>query len=94
MRTGHTIGVTLGALAFGAVAALLRDVPLAAAVGTAVVSARAVATCVGLLLPWSLWARGKDPAFGSGPIATVVQDVLSLVVYFASVRFFLPGLGA
>jgi magnesium transporter len=26
---------------------------------------------------------GRDPAFGSGPIATIVQDVLSLVIYFA-----------
>jgi magnesium transporter len=24
---------------------------------------------------------GKDPAFGSGPLATVVQDLLSIVVY-------------
>jgi magnesium transporter len=26
---------------------------------------------------------GRDPAFGSGPLATVVQDLLSLVIYFA-----------
>jgi magnesium transporter len=25
----------------------------------------------------------RDPAFGSGPLATVIQDVLSIVVYFA-----------
>jgi magnesium transporter len=26
---------------------------------------------------------GADPAFGSGPLATVVQDLLSLLIYFA-----------
>lgn len=26
---------------------------------------------------------GTDPAFGSGPLATVVQDLLSLTIYFA-----------
>jgi magnesium transporter len=26
---------------------------------------------------------GRDPAFGSGPLATVVQDLLSLMIYFA-----------
>jgi magnesium transporter len=24
---------------------------------------------------------GRDPAFGSGPLATVVQDLLSVVIY-------------
>jgi magnesium transporter len=33
-------------------------------------------------LPWLLTRLGRDPAFGSGPIATIVQDVLSLAVYF------------
>ena len=30
--------------------------------------------------------RGADPAFGSGPLATVVQDLLSLLIYFAVAR--------
>jgi magnesium transporter len=32
---------------------------------------------------------GFDPAYGSGPLATVVQDVLSLLVYFTSVGLLL-----
>lgn len=28
---------------------------------------------------------GADPAYGSGPIATTVQDVLSLAIYFGCV---------
>jgi magnesium transporter len=24
-----------------------------------------------------------DPAFGSGPLATVIQDLLSILIYFA-----------
>jgi magnesium transporter len=26
---------------------------------------------------------GRDPAFGSGPLATVIQDLLSILIYFA-----------
>jgi magnesium transporter len=26
---------------------------------------------------------GKDPAFGSGPLGTVIQDLLSILIYFA-----------
>jgi magnesium transporter len=29
-----------------------------------------------------------SPAYGSGPVATIIQDVLSLLVYFACVRLF------
>jgi magnesium transporter len=25
---------------------------------------------------------GKDPAFGSGPLPTVIQDLLSIAIYF------------
>jgi magnesium transporter len=34
-------------------------------------------------LPWLLDHLGLDPAFGSGPLATVVQDRRSIVIYFA-----------
>jgi hypothetical protein len=35
-----------------------------------------------MTLPWLLHRLGLDPAFGSGPLATVVQDLLSIVLYF------------
>jgi len=44
-----------------------------------------VASTIGVLFPWVLSKLGRDPAFGSGPIGTIVQDVLSLVIYFATV---------
>jgi magnesium transporter len=34
-------------------------------------------------LPFLLQRLGRDPAFGSGPLATVVQDLLSIAIYFA-----------
>jgi hypothetical protein len=33
--------------------------------------------------PWLLNRLGLDPAFGSGPLATVIQDLLSVVIYLA-----------
>jgi len=44
-----------------------------------------VATTIGMLLPWLLQQLGTDPAYGSGPLATIIQDVLSLAIYFALV---------
>jgi magnesium transporter len=44
--------------------------------------AGAVASGMGLLLPWLLSRRGMDPAYGSGPLATILQDILSVSIYF------------
>jgi Mg/Co/Ni transporter MgtE len=41
------------------------------------------ATAVAMFLPWLLSRVGLDPAFGSGPMSTVAQDLLSLTIYFA-----------
>jgi magnesium transporter len=57
------------------------DIRLAVAVASAVVVAGTGATTLGLLLPWTLSRMGKDPALGSGPVCTVIQDVLSLLIY-------------
>jgi len=34
------------------------------------------------VLPWLLDSVGVDPAFGSGPLATVIQDLTSILIYF------------
>ena len=44
---------------------------------------RASAISIALTLPWSLDRIGIDPAFGSGPLATVIQDLLSVIIYLA-----------
>lgn len=41
-----------------------------------------LASTIGLALPWLLGRLGSDPAYGSGPLATIVQDLLSLLTYF------------
>jgi magnesium transporter len=87
VRTGMALGALLGALSFVPIW-LFFDLRLAAAVATAIFAAGSFAAGLGLLLPWWLARSGRDPAFGSGPAATVIQDVLSLLVYFAVVRAF------
>jgi photosystem II stability/assembly factor-like uncharacterized protein len=41
------------------------------------------ATSVGVLLPYALADLGRDPAFGSGPLAMVIRDLVSILAYFA-----------
>ena len=82
LRTGMLIGVLLSLLAFPLVWAGFGDLWLATAVAGSLAAASAVAAVLGLSLPWLLQRAGLDPAYGSGPLATIVQDVLSLLIYF------------
>ncbi|WP_043500962.1 magnesium transporter, partial [Georgenia sp. SUBG003] len=79
--TGVLLGALLGALALPMVWALWGRADVAAAVALALLAASSIASLIALVLPWLIHRLGKDPAFGSGPLATVVQDVLTVAIY-------------
>ena len=68
---------------------VVGELTLAVAVAGSLLSAGVVATTIGLLLPWLLARLGHDPAYGSGPLATVVQDLLSILIYLTIVSLVL-----
>jgi hypothetical protein len=61
---------------------LVSGSQLASGVGIALFAASSIVSVLGLILPWFLARAGVDPAFGSGPVATIVQDVLTIAIYF------------
>ncbi len=81
--TGLLVGLVLAAITLPAVLLVLGSLELALTLSLSLVSACAIATVVAMSLPWLMSRGGRDPAYGSGPLATVVQDLLSLVIYFA-----------
>ena len=82
LATGTLIGLALGLLAFVGVWLWFGDPRLAGGVGLSLLVAGALASTIGLLLPWSFARFGIDPALGSGPLATIIQDVLTILLYF------------
>ena len=90
VRTGLLIGLTLALAVFPVTWLGFHDVRLAFSIAFSVFCAGAIATTVGLLLPWTLSRLRQDPAFGSGPVATVIQDVLSLLIYLTVVSLLKP----
>lgn len=90
LRTGLIIGLVLAAVTVPAVWIAFGDGRLALAVALALFFAGGFASSIGLLLPWFLDRLGADPAYGSGPLATIIQDVLSLLVYFTVVGLIVP----
>ncbi len=79
--TGLLVGVLL-ASAFLPIGIAGWGTDVALAVAIALFAACSTATLAAMALPWLLQRSGADPAFGSGPLATVVQDLLSLLIYF------------
>ena len=87
LLTGLGIGLILAALIFPLVWIVFSDRALASAVAFAVVVAGVCASAIGLLLPWMLSRLNLDPAFGSGPVATILQDLLSLMAYLVTISW-------
>lgn len=82
--TGPMLGLLLAAVGWPAIWLALGDAGIATTVSIALVAACSTATVVAAVLPVLMARSGRDPAFGSGPLATVVQDLLSLVIYFVA----------
>lgn len=81
--TGLLIGLLIAAVFFPFAALGWGDDDVAIAVSLALFASCAIATAVAMVLPWALNRLGRDPAFGSGPVATIIQDLLSIAVYLA-----------
>jgi magnesium transporter len=83
LLTGIVIGALLGAAFIVFVLVAWGEGRVALAVGISLAISCSIATVVAMALPYVLSRFGRDPAFGSGPLATVIQDLLSIVAYFA-----------
>jgi magnesium transporter len=70
--------VPLGTLVFG-------DVQVMLAVALALFVSCAVASVIAMALPFVFDRLHLDPAYGSGPLSTVVQDLLTIICYCAIV---------
>lgn len=80
---GLLIGGTVGALAGVGLFAWSGQQTIATVVGVTLAVTSLVATLVASLLPLGLLRLGADPALASGPIATVLQDLLSVTIYLS-----------
>ena len=83
LLTGVALGITVAALFYPFALIGWGDADVALAVSLALLCSCSIATGVAMALPITLRRLGFDPAFGSGPLATVIQDLLSITIYFA-----------
>lgn len=83
LSTGLVIGILLGAAFFPFAYLVWGDARVAGTVALALLGSTATATLVAMALPYGINWLGRDPAFGAGPLATVIQDLLSILIYLA-----------
>jgi magnesium transporter len=83
LATGLLVGLTLAAAFIPVGLWRWGDVEVVTAVALSLVAACSIATVIAMALPALLARFGADPAFGSGPLSTVAQDLLTIVIYFA-----------
>lgn len=82
LLTVMTMAIALGAAAFLGVGLLYGDVVVATAVALALAMAALSAVITGLCVPYLFKQLRLDPANASGPLATIVQDLMSVTIYF------------
>ncbi|MCS7308381.1 MAG: magnesium transporter [Aquificaceae bacterium] len=79
--TASAIGLSLFLFSLFVIALFWKDMSIALVVSLAILLASSVAGLIASALPKFLDRMGTDPAYGSGPLATVIQDVISVALY-------------
>jgi magnesium transporter len=59
----------------------LRSVYIVLTLALAIIFSTLAAVMIGITIPSVLYAAKKDPALGSGPFATAIQDISTLLIY-------------
>lgn len=82
------IAVVLSAASWLVLALLYRDTTIAATVSLSLTAGISASLLTGVVLPYWFWREHEDPAEASGPVATVLQDFISVVVFLAIATVF------
>lgn len=75
------LGLILSVMIFGAGYLAANSLEIGFVVAVSIFLTIIFSVLVAIFLPWFFYKNGKDPAIASGPLATVVRDILSLCIY-------------
>ncbi|MDP1710705.1 MAG: magnesium transporter [candidate division WWE3 bacterium] len=83
LSIGLTMGAFFGFLLFGFAWAVFGSLAVAQTVGLSLFAGITISTLLAMFTPYLFHRFGKDPALGSDPLVTIVQDFISILIYFA-----------
>lgn len=79
---GLSLGLIFGLITGGFAAYWLGSPALGLTVGIAMLINLCLAPVLSTVIPEILYKEHNDPALGAGPLATIIQDLISLLIYF------------
>lgn len=79
---GCGLGVVSGALLGIFATYWLQSFAIGMTIGLTMLINLTFAPILAVIIPRILYRKHSDPALGSGPVATIIQDLLSLIAYF------------
>ena len=79
---GLVFGTIFGLLLFGFAFIWLHAIQIAMTVGITMFINACIAPVLALLIPEFIFKQHSDPALGAGPFTTVIQDLISILIYF------------
>lgn len=82
LKIALAIGAIMGTIIGSYTKFFYEDLLLGIAVGISMSAGILSSAVIGTLIPFFIEKLGKDPAVGSGPFATIVQDIVSILIYF------------
>ena len=68
---------------------LHSNLKVSTVLGISLVTTISSASISGLIVPYILYFLKQDPANASGPVSTIIQDIISIVIFFAVARLLL-----
>lgn len=83
------IAFLFGIFVFGASYIFYHKYRISFVLGVSLLAAISSATITGLAVPYIFVRLKQDPANASGPLGTIIQDLLSILLYFAIASFFI-----
>lgn len=79
---GFSLGVISGMTMFAVILFWMKSLPIAITVALTMVINLTIAPVLAILIPSLINRENMDPALGAGPISTIIQDMISILVYF------------
>jgi magnesium transporter len=89
IMVGLSMGIVLGILSLLSVSLVWGNINLALIIAVSMFATISSAVIIAVFIPWLLFKMKTDPAYGSGPFATAIQDIVSLVFYFVIASMFM-----
>ncbi len=76
------VGFTIFIIALPTITLIHNSAKVGLAVSVGVLGGILSSLLSGTIIPYYFWRFHQDPAEASGPIATIIQDTLSIIVFF------------